>query len=45
MERSFVLAGGSSLGDAGSSYSELRERQKERRLETEKEGECECFGG
>ena len=45
MERSFVLADGSSLGDAGSSDSGLRERQKERHLETEKEGECECFGG
>ena len=28
MERSFVLADGSSLGDAGSSDSGLRERQK-----------------
>ena len=46
MERNFVLADGSSLGDAGSSDSELRERQKEWRLETKKEGECEreCLG-
>ncbi|KAK9987559.1 hypothetical protein SO802_027798 [Lithocarpus litseifolius] len=34
----FVLADGSSLGDAGSGDGGLRER----RLETEKEGECEC---
>ena len=42
MERNFVLADGSSLGDDVSDDGGLRERQTERRLETEKEGVCEC---